>query len=118
MYLITDKNIINALKNASLRGVNVRVLLEDWSYGSPASFQAVMASLNSSGISVLVSSPSYRLTHMKAIVIDRRIALIMTLNQATSAYTKNREFGIIDYNAEDAAEIASAFEADWNRTTP
>ncbi len=118
MYLITDRNVINALKNASSRGVNVRVLLEDWSYGSPADFRAVMDSLNSSGVSVQVSSPAFRLTHEKAIVIDRKIALIMTLNQAYSAYTKNREFGLIDYNTTDAAEIASAFEADWNRTAP
>lgn len=118
MYLITDKNVINALKNASLRGVNVKVLLEDWSYGSSADFKAVMDSLNSSGVSVEVSSPAFRLTHEKAIVIDRKMALIMTLNQAYSAYTKNREFGLIDYDTTDADEIASAFEADWNRTSP
>ena len=118
MYLITDKNIINALKNASSRGVDVKVLLEDYSYGNHASFKAVMDSLNSSGASVQVSSPAFRLTHEKAIVVDRKTALIMTLNQAPTAYTKNREFGLIDYNTTDAAEIAKAFEADWNRTSP
>ena len=118
MYLITDKNIINALKNASSRGVDVKVLLEDYSYGNHASFKAVMDSLNSSGASVQVSSPAFRLTHEKAIVVDRKTALIMTLNQAPTAYTKNREFGLIDYNTTDASEIAKAFEADWNRTSP
>ncbi len=118
MYLITDKNIINALTGASSRGVKVKVMLEDWAYGSPNDFKAIMDSLNSSGVSVEASSPAFSLTHEKAIVIDRKVALIMTLNQAHTAYTKNREFGLIDYDANDAVEIASAFEADWNRTAP
>jgi len=118
MYLMTDKNIINALENASLRGVKVKVILEDWAYRNPANFKAVMESLNSSGISVEKSSPAFCLTHEKTIVIDRKTALIMTLNQAHTSYTENREFGIIDYNADDIAEIVSVFEADWNRTVP
>ncbi|MGA9099283.1 MAG: phospholipase D-like domain-containing protein, partial [Methanotrichaceae archaeon] len=118
MYLMTDKNIIDALRNAASRGVKVRVMLEKNAYDNPADLQAIMDSLNSSGISVETSSPAFYLTHEKAIVIDRRIAIIMTLNQDHTAYTKNREFGLIDCNTTDAAEIAATFEADWNRTVP
>ena len=75
-----------------------------------------MDSFNSSGVSVKTGSPAFRLTHEKAMVIDGRVALIMTLNQDYSAYTENREFGLIDYNAADVEEIASTFDADWNRT--
>lgn len=118
MYLLTDKKIMKALENASSRGVNVRVMLEEWAYRNPADLKAIMASFNSSGISVKASSSAFRLTHEKAMVIDRRIALIMTLNQDPTAYTRNREFGVIDGDPRDAAEIASAFDADWNRTAP
>lgn len=118
MYLLTDKNVIEALENASSRGVKVRVLLEKWAYKNPSDLKAIMDSFNSSRISVEASSPAFRLTHEKAIVVDHRIALVMTLNQDHTAYTKNREFGIIDHDTNDTAEVASAFEADWNRTAP
>jgi len=106
------------LENASSRGIIVRVMLEKWAYQSPADLKAIMDAFNSSGIFVKLSSPAFNLTHEKAIVVDKKIALIMTLNQDHTAYTKNREFGIIDGDPRDIAEIASTFDADWNRTVP
>jgi cardiolipin synthase len=118
MYLLTNTNIIEALKNASSRGVKVRVILEPWAYDNSGNLNATLNSLESSGISVEAGSPAFRLTHEKAIVIDDGIAIIMTLNQDYFAYTENREFGVLDYNSTDVGEIASVFEADWNRTSP
>ena len=118
MYLLTDKKIIGALKSAKARGTNVRILLEKSAYGTPAAFKAVMDDLNSSGISCRRSNPAFQLTHEKSIVIDRQIAFIMTLNQDKTAYSRNREFGIIDRNPNDVAEIAAVFDDDWNRTAP
>jgi cardiolipin synthase A/B len=118
MYLLTDKNIIDSLKRAKSRGVNVQIMLEKWAYRNAADFEAICGDLNSHGISVQLSDPAFRLTHEKSIVIDHRVAFIMTINQDHTAYTKNREFGIIDNNPSDVAEIVTVFEDDWNRTTP
>ena len=118
MYLLTDKNIMRALENASSRGIKVRVMLEELAYQNPADLKAIMDAFNSSGIFVKASSPAFSLTHEKAIIVDKKIALIMTLNQDHTAYTKNREFGIIDGDPRDIAEITSTFDADWNRTVP
>ena len=117
MYLLLDKNIIDALIRAKSRGVDVRVILEKFAYRNPADFKAIVDNLNSHGVSAMVSSPAFRLTHEKSIVIDHRVAFIMTLNQDHTAYTKNREFGIIDRRPMDVAEIAKVFEDDWNRTS-
>jgi cardiolipin synthase len=77
-----------------------------------------MDDLNFSGISCRTSNPAFRLTHEKSIVIDHQIAFIMTLNQDKTAYSKNREFGIIDRNPYDVTEITAVFDNDWNRTAP
>jgi phosphatidylserine/phosphatidylglycerophosphate/cardiolipin synthase-like enzyme len=118
MYLLLDKSVIDALIRAKSRGVNVRVILEKAAYRNPTDFTAIMANLVSHGISAKTSSPAFRLTHEKSIIIDRKIAFIMTLNQDHTAYTKNREFGIVDSNPGDVAEITTVFEDDWNRTVP
>jgi cardiolipin synthase len=118
MYLLTDKKIIGALRRAKTRGADVRILLEKSAYDTPAAFKAVMDDLNSSGISCRTSNPAFRLTHEKSIVIDHQIAFIMTLNQDLTAYSRNREFGIIDKNPADITEITAVFENDWNRTAP
>ena len=118
MYLLSDKGVLQALKDARSRGVDVRILLEEHPFGGSGSLKPVLDELNRSNISVKKSSPVFRLTHEKGIVIDRKIALIMTLNQGFSAFNSNREFGIIDTNREDVSEVAKVFEDDWNRTSP
>ena len=117
MYLLLDKDVIDALIRAKSRGVDVRVILEKFAYRNPADLKAIVDNLNSHGVSTKVSSPAFRLTHEKSIVIDHRVAFIMTLNQDHTAYTKNREFGVIDRSPVDVAEIAKVFEGDWNRTS-
>lgn len=118
MYLLTDKKVIGALKRAKARGVATRIILEKSAYDTSAAFKAVVEDLNSSGISCRTGNPAFRLTHEKSIVIDDQIAFIMTLNQDKTAYSRNREFGIIDRNPYDVAEIKAVFEDDWNGTTP
>jgi len=118
MYLLSDKGVLQALKDARSRGVDVRILLEEHPFGGSGSLKPVLDELNRSNISVRQSSPAFRLTHEKGIVIDQKIALIMTLNQAYSSFNNNREFGIIDTNPEDVSEVARVFEDDWNRTSP
>jgi cardiolipin synthase A/B len=118
MYLLTDKRILGALEQAKARGVDVRIILEKSAFNTPAAFTAITDELNSSGIPYQRGNPDFKYTHEKSFVIDQKAALIMTINQDKTAYSKNREFGIIDSNANDVSEIVAVFENDWNRTTP
>lgn len=118
MYLLTDREIIDALKVARGRGVEVRVLLEAQPSGGGPGNRPAINELQAANVTVKTSNPAYKLTHEKAIVIDDRVALIMTFDQTRLAYANNREFGVIDTNPEDVAEMTAVFEADWKHTTP
>jgi cardiolipin synthase len=117
MYLLTDKNIIQALENAAGRHLDVRVMLDPNPYGG-GSPQSTLDALQAAGASVEDTSPSFTLTHEKGMIIDGNTAFIMTCNLTYSALNgKNREYGIIDSTPQDVQEAINIFTADWNRTS-
>ncbi|HYK86339.1 MAG TPA: phospholipase D-like domain-containing protein [Ktedonobacteraceae bacterium] len=125
MYILSDRNVIRALEDAANKGVDVRIMLEPHPFGS-SSPTRTMDQLKAAGAKVEDSSPSFALTHEKGMLIDGTTAYIMTSNFSRSAlgsygsnskYTSNREYDIIDTNAQDVQAITAIFQADWNRTT-
>lgn len=118
MYLLTDNDVIDWLKQARERGVDVRVLLEGRPAGGGPGNQPAISELQKANVNVKISNPANQVTHAKVIVVDEQVALIMTLDQTRPSFTTNREFGIIDSTPEDVAEIVSVFEADWNGKSP
>lgn len=124
MYLLSDRNVINALEDAAHRNVAVRVMLEGHPYGGGSlSPSETIAKLNTTGVKAKTTNPSFALTHEKGMVIDGKTAYIMTSNFTLSALggsksTRNREYGIIDGNPQDVQAVQDIFQADWNRQTP
>ncbi len=118
MYLITEPKIIQALKDAVARGVDVRVMLEMNPYGGSSNNVDVGLDLKKAGVTIRWDPHTINYLHEKAIVIDDEVAYIMTLNMTSSSFSANREYGIIDKNPDDIAEIVKVFEADWNREAP
>jgi cardiolipin synthase A/B len=124
MYLLTERKVISALEDAANRGVDVQVMLEQHPYGSgSASPTQTLDRLKAAGVKAQVTNPAFALTHEKGMVIDGSTAYIMTANFTLSAlgggsYTKNREYGIIDTNAQDVQAVTTIFNADWTRSTP
>ncbi len=117
MYLLTDKNIIQALENAAGRHLEVRVMLEPNPVGG-GSPQSTLDALKAAGASTEFTNPSFTLTHEKGLIIDGNTAFIMTSNFTYSALNgKNREYGIIDTVPQDVNEVISIFNADWSRST-
>ncbi len=122
MYLLTERNVINALEEAANQGIDVQVMLEQHPYGSGSATQT-LDRLKAAGIKAQATNPVFALTHEKGMVIDGTVAYIMTANFTLSAlgrgsYTRNREYGIIDTNAQDVQAVTAIFNADWNRSTP
>src|SRR5581483_11796733 len=93
VYELTERQVLAALESAQRRGVQVRVLLEEHPFGAGNINGSAAARLQQAGVQVRWANPRFSLTHEKAAVIDRREALILTLNLTASAFTRNREYG-------------------------
>jgi len=73
--------------------------------------------LDSHGINTQWASPSFTLTHEKTMVIDNAEVFILSQNLTASAFSKNREYDVLDTNPQDVMEIATIFKDDWQRTS-
>jgi cardiolipin synthase A/B len=116
IYLLSDREIIDALKNANTRGIDVRVLLEENPFGGGGDQSGIYNELEGAGINVRWSNPVFTFSHIKTFVIDNNVALIMNLNLSKSSFTRNREFGIVTTDPAAVHTAAQIFEADWARS--
>ncbi len=120
VYLLTDRDVINALENAANRGVDVRVLLELHPYGGGATSPAqVLQELQTAGVKAEGADPRLHYTHEKARIVDGATLYGMSCNLTYSGLGgSDRDYGVIDTNAPDVQEAATIFQADWQRQTP
>lgn len=125
MYLLTDRNVMSALEEAAHSGMDVRVMLEPHPFGGGGSPTRTMDELRAAGAKAQATDPTFKLTHEKGMIIDGTTAYIMTSNFSRSALGgtsgsngyANREYGIIDTNAQDVQAVIAIFNADWNHNT-
>jgi phosphatidylserine/phosphatidylglycerophosphate/cardiolipin synthase-like enzyme len=124
IYLLTNTKIIRALEDAAHRGLDVRVMLEPHPYGmGSASPRKTLDKLSAAGVKAQPTSSNFSLTHEKGMIIDKQTVYIMTCNFSRTALggsssTTNREYGIIDANAQDVQAVSTIFNGDWEHTTP
>src|SRR5919112_6203974 len=113
VYIISDEVILQSLEEAQRRGVRVRVILEEHPFGGGGGQEEIFTRLENVGIAVRWGNPVFRFTHIKMMVVDDAVTLIMNQNLTQSAFTTNREFGVVT-NRPDAVQAAAAiFAADW-----
>jgi len=115
VYLLSDKQIINALEDAKARGIAVKVMMEEHPFGGGNLNQKTETALAANNIQTEWSDPAFALTHEKAIVIDDNEALILSQNLTASSFSKNREYDVFDTNPSDVQEIRTIFIDDWER---
>ncbi|MDQ3695422.1 MAG: phospholipase D-like domain-containing protein [Chloroflexota bacterium] len=116
VYLLSDEETIMALESAAARGIAVRVILEEHPFGGAGGQPELFGRLQAAGIEVRWGDPVFRFTHIKTAIVDDRVAIIMNQNLTYSAFTSNRELGVITTRPEDVAAAVAIFEADWHRT--
>lgn len=115
-YLLTASDVIDSLKAASRKQVDVRVLLEGQPADAGVGNKAAVSELETANIKVRSGNPAFKRTHANFIIIDDRTVIVMTFAQTFESFTLNREFGILDSEPGDVAEAIAVFDADWDRT--
>lgn len=115
IYIVSDNEILDALVQAQARGVTVRVLLEEHPFGGGGGQQGIFDRLSQAGLDVRWSNPAFRFSHIKMLVIDHELVIIMNQNLTASSFIGNREFGVVTTNPEAVQTAAAIFEADWTQ---
>ena len=112
MYEFSDTTAEHDLAAAAQRGVQVRVILDRRARSVNS---GAYSYLRSHRVAVTWSSPDYRYTHQKTVVIDGAKAVIMTANLTSRYYATSRDFMVIDTERADVSAITAVFDADFAR---
>jgi cardiolipin synthase A/B len=111
MYEISNDDVVNALVARAKAHVTVLAVLDSSSTNKSFNTDAYNK-INSAGGSAVWSNTAFTYTHEKTIIIDNKVAWIMTMNATASAPSSNREYLAIDTDANDIAEATAIFTAD------
>jgi phosphatidylserine/phosphatidylglycerophosphate/cardiolipin synthase-like enzyme len=112
MYLFTTDTIADAVIAAHQRGVDVRVLLDPDHEGNPQ----VRAQLAAAGVDVRDAPTTYDFSHAKYMIIDGDRAVIQSANFNYTSMANERNYGIVDRDASDVADLQRVFDTDWTWT--
>ena len=111
IYELEDDQATRLLATDAARGVRVRVLL-DGHYVRPVNAPA-FSYLRQHGVGVRWAPAHFAVAHEKALVVDHRRAVIMTMNLTARYYTSSRDFLAFDRDPADVAAIGATFDNDW-----
>jgi len=114
-HWLAEKEILDALKAARGRGVDVRVLYENQPLGANASNRGAVNALNAAGVTTRASYPAFKLAHANYVVVDERLALVLTFDALRAASVDVRGFGVRVTEPAQIAELIVVFESDWKR---
>lgn len=109
MYLFDDTVLRDHIIEAHDRGVAVRVLLDPQERAN----LAIKSMFLAHGLEARDTPAVYTYSHAKYLVIDSAEAVIMSMNFNTGAMTSERNYGFIDRDPEDVADVVRIFTMDW-----
>lgn len=115
VYILTEKRLISALKDAYIRGVDVRIILEGNVFWNPRINISTKTQLENTGIPVAYAdNTKYRFTHTKMMLIDGRY-ILATGNYSHSSFTENREFFVVGADTSLFETLKTLFFADFSK---
>lgn len=110
VYILTSSKVVDSLISAHMRGVDVKVILEERVSGNTNSLS--FSRLSGAGVDACWATEAYKLTHSKLIIVDGRKALVGSHNLSNSALNYNRELSVLlEGNA--VGSLLSIFNSDW-----
>ncbi len=111
IYSLTYTEIVDAIKKAKKRGVNVRLITDKIQSAGKTQTEALKI-LGSAGVPMKVNSHS-GVMHLKMVVADKKIATTGSYNYSKAASTTNDEVLVVIRNADVAKSFAEQFESMW-----
>lgn len=114
MYLLSNNQIIDALGDLHDAGKEVKVILNKTFPPNGGSNTSAFNSLTNRGVPVVYAPAAYQFTHAKAVIIDNKSMLVMTMNLTFSSPTDNREYIATDNDPTDVADAEKLFAADFD----
>ena len=115
-YFVPTEAALTALSNASLRGVDVRLMVPRVSDSKivTAAARSYFDELRATGVRIFEYGP--RMLHAKTMVVDSDMAVIGTANFDYRSFYLNFELNVVLFNAQSAADLARMFEDDCRRS--
>ncbi len=111
---MADRPVIDALKNAATRGVDVRVVM---TYGG--AYRRAFQELTAAGVRLrtfAASAPLY--IHAKMILADGARAFVGSENFSYTSTHDNRELGLVMTDADVLSRLDEVFVGDWRTARP
>jgi cardiolipin synthase len=115
-YFVPDRPIITALQLASLRGLDVRILIPDKAdqLGVNLAAYSYLAEMQSTGVKMYRYLDGF--LHEKVMLIDSSVATVGTANFDNRSFRLNFEITAVITETGFAAEFERMFEADFAKT--
>jgi cardiolipin synthase len=117
-YFVPDSQVIAALQLASLRGVDVRIMLPEHPdhlliYLSSFSF---LEETDKADVKVYRYQPGFM--HHKVILVDDRLAAVGTANLDNRSFRLNFEISVLVDDPQFARQVAQMLTSDFERCKP
>lgn len=113
-YTMTDRKIIAALIQAKQRGDTVQVLIDKAPYQAANTNQSATKTLESAGVEVKTAPARFTNLHQKTLIIDQKLAFLMTGNFTYSSFYTQRNVYVALTTPALVTQIESVFQADWS----
>lgn len=112
-YFVTDESIRSALQMASLRGVDVRVMIPDKpdKYIPWLATFSYLADMEAAGVRMFRYEPGFQ--HSKVILVDDCFSSVGTANLDNRSMRLNFEVSAVVLDKSFAKSVESMFEMDW-----
>ena len=118
IYEISDQYVVGALLNCSMRGVDVRLLVEAEPVGGRSKSEngaLDVLQVSGAGVYLIKSYHGYKrfaCLHCKYLVVDERRLLVMSENLMASSLDSNRGWGVVVESNELSRFFARMFDSD------
>jgi cardiolipin synthase A/B len=117
-YFLPTDDIMTALKTASLRGVDVQIIIpgKSDSLVSHLGTESLIGEMIEAGIQIFRYTKGF--IHSKTMVVDHEIVSVGSANMDFRSLETNFEINAVFYNKDKASEMIGVFRADLLKCVP